>query len=270
MDPGTGKPTEMHCMSRGPVPDKGLGVAIPLAERRGRVLFFRRASQDFCDFMIAGAGFITFVRLRLAGRLRGTIEEISAEFFETIAGLGMFPGSGQIFRELWLYSRRGALRFFRLGAAGLEEIDYFGIPFVNGKPAAALPAPAGDMNLLPAGSVPSGQPGTGAGNSPVASAAVAVPTLPDGFNPKSPIARWLAKRNAGKKPVGKTAVHSGAGTTGSPEHAGEGNVAPVTEGPQGPNPRGARSTEGSCLGRPAGTVRRLAIRSEGSTRRHRG
>ena len=186
-------------MSRGPEPDNGFNVAIPLAERRGQVLFFRRASQDFCDFMIKGAWFIAFVRLRLAGRLRGSLAEIGWEFSGTINGLGSFPQSMQIFRELWLYSRHGALRFFRLGAAGLIEIDSLGIPFVNGKPAVAVPAPAGVTDLHPTGPVPPGQPDAGAGNSPVAGPVPAVRQLPGGLNPKSPIARWLAKRNARQK-----------------------------------------------------------------------
>ena len=213
-------------MSRGPEPGNGFNVAIPLAERRGQVLFFRRASQDFCDFMIKGAWFIAFVRLRLAGRLRGSLAEIGWEFSGTINGLGSFPESVEIFRELWLYSRHGALRFFRLGAAGLIEIDCFGIPFVNGKPVVAVPAPAGVTSLLQP--VPFLRPaGAGAGNSPVAGPVPAVRQLPGGLDPKSPIARWLAKRNAGKKTDGKTAALAGTGTTGSPGHGGEGNVAPV-------------------------------------------
>jgi len=221
-------------MNRGPVPDKGFEVAIPHAERRGQVLFFRRASQDFCDFMIKGAWFIAIVRLRLAGRLRGSIAEIGAEFSGTITGLGSFPASVEIFRELWLYSRHGALRFFRLGAAGLMEIDCFGIPFVNGKPAVAVPAPAGVPDILSAGPVPPGQPGAGAGNSPAAGPVPAVRQLPGGLDPKSPIARWLLKRNAGKKPDGKTAVPAGTGATGSPGHGGEGNVVPVAGESQEP------------------------------------
>jgi hypothetical protein len=242
-------------LSRGPVPGNGFDVAIPLAERRGRVMFFQRMSQDFCDFMISGAGFIAFVRLRLAGRLHGPVAEISADFSGTIAGLGSFPVNVQIFRELWLYSRRGALRFFRLGAAGLVEIDCFGIPFVNGRPAVAVLAPAGITGLLPTGPVPPGLPGAGAGSSPAAG-----PILPGGLDPKSPIVRWLVKRNAGKKPGDGAAATAGTVANGSPEDAGKRAIMPVADEPQ----------QGPSSGTPAQSGEVSAARpgsSEGSSAR---
>lgn len=227
-------------MSRGPPPDKGFEVALPLAERRGQVMFFQRISQDFCDFMIKGAGFIAFVRLRLADRLHGPIREIGAEFAGTITGLGTFPASLQIFRELWLYSRRGALRFFRLGAAGLFEIDCFGIPFVDGKPVVAVPAPAGVPGILSAAPGPAGQPGPGAGPVPAAR------QLPGGLDTKSPIARWLLKRNAGKKPESTPAAQNGTAAINPPGRAGETGAAPVDGESRGPGPTGIPASPGSA------------------------
>jgi hypothetical protein len=178
-------------MKRGPEPVKGYEAAIPAALRRGRVMRFRSSPSYVSDFLFYGNGLLVLACLRLAKRLsRATIAEISAEYADAIAGLCTVPCGGPVSRELWLYSRHGALRFFRVGAAGLVEIDRDGVSFVDGKPVCSiLPAPDKAGSPAPVAGIPAGS---------------------GSIDPNSRIIRWLKKRNAMKK-----SGADGAGTTGT-------------------------------------------------------
>jgi hypothetical protein len=181
----------MQTMRRGPAPAKGMDLAIPVAMMRGEVTLFRYSPTNQGDFMIAENGRLTVVRLRLAARKRWTADTAGAEYASTIAGFSGYPLGGPVSIELWLYSRYGTLRFFRIGAAGLAEIDCHGEPFVNGAPAS---------RKITGNATSSGLPGK-------ACAGTIVPVVPPvdwsvcpgGFN--GPIARWLRRWNAGKKTV---------------------------------------------------------------------
>jgi hypothetical protein len=126
------------------------------------------------EFIIIGNGCIVFVRVRLARKLYASIQGIEAEFSDAITGLGLVPRGGQVSCELWLYSRYGTLRHFRLGETGLVEIDCYGKPLAREGPVVTGPAVGGKP----------GVPGP-AGTGPV--------------DTRGPILRWLAKRNAGRK-----------------------------------------------------------------------
>jgi hypothetical protein len=155
---------------------------------------FRSSPAYVSEFLFYGNGLLVMVSLRLARKLfHATLAEISAEYADAIAGLCTIPTGGPVSRELWLYSRYGALRFFRVGADGsLEEIDRDGVSFVDGKPVVASPpAPGGNGSLVPV---------------PV----VGVPPGSGNTDPSSPIVRWLAKRNAMKKSGADGAGISGA------------------------------------------------------------
>ena len=169
-------------MKRRTEPVKGFDVAIPFALRRGRVMRFRSSPAYVSEFLFYGNGLIVLVSLRLARRLfHATLNEISAEYADAIAGLCTIPSGGPVSRELWLYSRYGALRFFRVGPDGsLEEIDRDGVPFVDGKPVIASP------------------PALGNAGAPAPAPGCSVSAGPGDAVPGSPIIRWLAKRNAMK------------------------------------------------------------------------
>ena len=190
-------------MKRGPEPVKGYDAAIPVALRRGRVMHFRSSPSYVSGFLFYGNGLLVLVSLRLARRLfHATLAGISAEYADAIAGLCTLPCGGPVSRELWLYSRYGALRFFRVGDNGsLVEIDRDGVPFVDGKPVvASQPAPidAGSPAPAPVCSVPAGS---------------------GSIDPRSPIVRWLAKRNAMKKTGADGAGPTGAVNPGKIPHA---------------------------------------------------
>lgn len=176
-------------MKRGPPPTKGFNIAIPIAMGRGSVMLFQLLPNHVCDFTITSNGIFALVRIVAGTRLHANIAEISWKYSGAITGLCTIPFGGPVSRELWLYSRYGTMRFFRVLETGLVEIDCHGFSFVNGKPVVALPAipganpcPYGPTIPVPAMPVINGLPNPGPDDS------------------KSPIIRWLRKKNAGKKP----------------------------------------------------------------------
>jgi hypothetical protein len=118
-------------MTRGRLPKKGMGDAILVAKARGTVMIFLQNKETLCDFMIMVNGNYVFVRVRTAERIRGTREEIEREFRESITGLRSFPSSDLILKELWIYSRYGIWRFFRIEDTGIVEICQDGTPLKN-------------------------------------------------------------------------------------------------------------------------------------------
>ena len=181
-------------MKRGPPPVKGFDIAIPIALMRGRVMRFQQVPDYVCDFTITGNGIFALVRLMSATRLHASIAEIARNYSNAVSGLSTIPFGGPVSRELWLYSRYGTLRFFRVAEAGLIEIDGCGFLFVNGKPVNALPEIPGASPL------PSGPAVPVLGNPFPEAPAVTGLSVPGPQNLKNPITRWLKKKNAGKKP----------------------------------------------------------------------
>jgi hypothetical protein len=118
-------------MTRGRPPKKGLGDAILVAKARGTVMIFLQNKETLCDFMIMGNGNFVFVQVKTTGRIRGTREEIESVFRESIMRLRSFPSSGLILKELWIYSRYGIWRFFRIEDTGIVEICQDGTQLKN-------------------------------------------------------------------------------------------------------------------------------------------
>jgi len=108
-------------MTRGRQPTKNRDAGIAMAQMRGTVMQVVPDAGMVCDFMIRGAGRIIFVRIKRAPRLHCGIPELAAEYAEQIAGLRTLPGSGPVTRELWLYSKKCAWRYFRVTETGIEE-----------------------------------------------------------------------------------------------------------------------------------------------------
>jgi hypothetical protein len=127
-------------MSRGPFPSKGFDAAIPIAKARGHVEHFRRMRGNTADLMVSGGGLLAIIRIQNAPRLYGTPAEIAREFYDAIARLRLHPAGGPVSRELWLYSRYGVLRFFRVLDNGIVELGADGKVLAAGP---VVPAPAG-------------------------------------------------------------------------------------------------------------------------------
>ena len=91
------------------------------------------------EIVISAGGKIIFVRIRRADPFRRTPEELDAENREALAQLRSIPGSADILREFWAYSKCGTLRFFRVEYSWLLEIGRDGLPLAaqEAKPDAA-------------------------------------------------------------------------------------------------------------------------------------
>jgi len=98
---------------------------------RGTVMSFMKNKESLCDFMIMGNSTLFFVQVRKARGLCGTREEMEREFREPVMQLRSFPSSGPIIKELWVYSRYGIWRFFRIEDADIVEICQDGTPLKN-------------------------------------------------------------------------------------------------------------------------------------------
>jgi len=178
-------------MRRGPPPTKGFDIAIPIAMGRGSVMLFQQLPEHVCDFTITGNGIFALVRIMATTRLHEAVAEISWEYSCAITWLSTLPFGGPISRELWLYSRYGTIRFFRVLETGLIEIDCHGFPFVNGKPVNSVPTIPG-ANLISSGTAVPVSGGSGL--------AITGPTGPGPGNAKSPSICLPRKKNPGKKP----------------------------------------------------------------------
>lgn len=175
-------------MRRGPKTSKGLGLALPFALRRGHVMVFVAALLNLAEFLIAGNGLFVLVRVRLARRIRAGIADIESEFADAIAGLRLVPRRGPVSCELWLYSKHGILRHFRVEDTRLVEIDCCGISLEQVRAEAGSPYP-GETNGGVAG--------------PAVNSAGAAPVSP-APNPECLSIRWLKKWNAARKAAEKS------------------------------------------------------------------
>ncbi len=180
-------------MRRGPKISQGLTLAIPFALKRGHVMVFMAALLNLAEFLITGNGLFVLVRVRLARRIHAGIVDIEAEFADAITGLRLIPRTGPVSCELWLYSRHGTLRHFRIEDARLVEIDCYGTPLDQVKPVT-------EPTLIP--------DKTGISSGPASAGTVQGPASPV-IDPKSPIYRWLVKWNAARK-AGESAGPAGS------------------------------------------------------------
>jgi hypothetical protein len=140
------------------------------------------------EFLLCGNGLFVIVRVRLARKLSASIAGIEAEFADVIAGLRLVPRKGPVSCELWLYSRYGTQRHFRVWDTRLAEIDGYGMPVDPAKPVVT--------GLPPCGSdTPSSDETTAAGLAPPGTTAL-----------RNPILRWLARRNAAEAGTGTGAM----------------------------------------------------------------
>jgi hypothetical protein len=123
-------------MSRGHKPRRAYRAAMPVAEGRGKVQMAENGPERLYDFRIVSAVPVASICVKYAGRILATLAEIAAEFCEEIRKLRAITHDSAISRELWLCSKHGTLRFFRIIADGIVELGRDGHPLVEkGSPA---------------------------------------------------------------------------------------------------------------------------------------
>lgn len=115
-------------MKRGRPATRGIDDAVSIAQKRGCVTRALQSPESICDFFIRTVTLVTFVRVVRFEKIVAPVSEIEHECREMIAELRLFPPSLQIHPELWIYTRHGTYRFFRLADDGLEEIQQSGEP----------------------------------------------------------------------------------------------------------------------------------------------
>lgn len=150
-------------MSRGPLPHKGIALAMPAARARGFVILCRHYSGFVCDLVIAEPVRTTIVRICRSRRLYDSVAGMAGQFQAGIAGLCRVPrGTGRS-REIWAVDYYGNLRFFRVEGTGLLEIDRHGSLL---DPEARVAGVAGETQGVQVPEIPSLPDGTARGSSP--------------------------------------------------------------------------------------------------------
>ena len=115
-------------MSRGPRAHQTLRDAIPIARGRGTPQMAEHGPESLFDFTIAGANPVAFVRVRYARFIRLVLTEIARDFNDDIRRLRAITKDAALSCELWLRSRYGTWRFFRVTADAIVEIGRDGVP----------------------------------------------------------------------------------------------------------------------------------------------
>lgn len=153
-------------MARGRKPLIALSQAKLIAEKRGEVRNFRDEPDMICSFVIYIAGLVAHVRVRRVERIRIDPAWLEREAAADLRALRFIASSPQISRELWIYTPKGAFRFFRVLPDSLAELDPSGQlmpeppPVPQRKKAASAQAPAVKSKVTePA----PGSPGSNAG-----------------------------------------------------------------------------------------------------------
>jgi hypothetical protein len=114
-------------MTGTPRPRRVLPEGISLARLRGKVEITRDNRAALYHFAIIATGMVAFVRVRYAAQILALPAEVMAEFREDITRLRVIVQNAAISPELWLRSRHGTWRFFRVTAEGLIEISQAGV-----------------------------------------------------------------------------------------------------------------------------------------------
>jgi hypothetical protein len=109
-------------MSRGRRPRSVLRDAVPIALQRGTIQMAEPGPDSLFDFMIAGTKPVAIVCVKYTEHIRALLEEISRECDDKIQRLRSIAHDTTLSCELWVRSRYGTWRFFRVTADAIVEI----------------------------------------------------------------------------------------------------------------------------------------------------
>jgi len=106
--------------------------AITIAQRRGLVQRSMNSPDRLYDLTIVGIQPITFIKLRFAPEILAALSQIIRDYREDIRRLRFVCHDATVSLELWLRSRYGTWRFFRIENDNVFEIDREGRPLGTG------------------------------------------------------------------------------------------------------------------------------------------
>ena len=139
-------------MTKGRPATTGVDDAVVIARKRGCVMRIVYGLESLSDLVIRTAAYVAFVKTRRTDKITATIREIEHAYQNLIDELRLFPVSAQILRELWIYSKHGTYRFFRINERGLDEVDHHGMPVSQpgeiAAPAVPKEQPVKDVQVL--------------------------------------------------------------------------------------------------------------------------
>ena len=107
-------------------PHRALPEAIAIARERGKVQVSIRCPEARYHFTIDATTTGAFVRVRFSPRILAEAADIAFAFRGEIVRLRAIMRDVALTRELWLRSKHGTWRFFRVTADGIVEIDCCG------------------------------------------------------------------------------------------------------------------------------------------------
>lgn len=109
-------------MTRGRHPFRGRILAQPLARLRGTVGMIEPAPGTLLDLVITSPGSLAAVTIQKADYLHMPASALEARYGDLISRIRLLPQGGPVSREVWYYNRYGTWRFFRIDAAGIQEL----------------------------------------------------------------------------------------------------------------------------------------------------
>jgi len=121
---------------KGRPPRRAITDAVYLAKLRGHVQKSENSPERLYDITITGVKPIAFIRVMFAPEILAALPKILQDFREAIRLLRLISRETTISLELWLRSKHGTWRFFRIVGDDIFEIDR------DGKLLEAKPTPA--------------------------------------------------------------------------------------------------------------------------------
>ena len=119
-------------VSRGPPSRRALAEAIPIAHQRGIIQMAGRGQENLYDFTIVSSIPVAFVRVSYCTRIHAPVPVLLMELRDKLVRLCQITRHEAISRELWLRSRHGTWRFFRVTGECLVELQRDGQPLAGG------------------------------------------------------------------------------------------------------------------------------------------
>jgi hypothetical protein len=110
-------------MTRGPRPHRAIADAVPIAKERGIAQLVMSGPERIFDIAIVSKLPITFARVMFAPAILASIPDLADYFKTEITQLRLIASDAAITAELWLRSKHGTWRFFRVTPNTLVEID---------------------------------------------------------------------------------------------------------------------------------------------------